>query len=147
MLLETHKTHTKKDIQEYLEELARRFETIETLHQKVSADKCGNPFPVDDYMLWRALNTPDCEYVEKISVETPEIFADLSPKRMELLEYVRIHDVSSITDLAEQLGRDYKNVYDDLNALQRWGLVTLSRRGKDKRPVSHVDTMSITIRR
>ncbi|TET89994.1 MAG: hypothetical protein E3J35_08240 [Methanomassiliicoccales archaeon] len=147
MIIETEKIHRQKDIQNELEELGRGYGSIEALHQRVSVDKCGSPFFVDDYILWRALRTEGCEYIEKIEIDTPEIFADLSPRRLELLEYVRMHDVKSITDLAGQLNRNYKNVYDDLSALQKWGLVTLSRRGKDKKPVSQVETMKVTFRR
>ena len=53
----------------------------------------------------------------------------LTGKRMELLRYVRHHDVSSIRALAKALGRDYSNVYTDVRALMEVGLVDTSGGG------------------
>jgi predicted transcriptional regulator len=53
----------------------------------------------------------------------------LTPKRMELLHYVRRHDVASIRALANALGRDYRNVHADVTALEEVGLVENSGKG------------------
>jgi Fe2+ or Zn2+ uptake regulation protein len=145
--VEIEKIHREKDIQHELENLKRRHGSKEDLHQKVMNNKCGDPFSVDDHILWKALTTPDCGYVEKIAVDSPNIFGDLTPRRLELLEYVRMHNVASITDLAEETERNYKNVYDDLRALEEWGLVSLPRRGKDRKPISHVESLKVTFHR
>src|ERR1700690_2129479 len=50
----------------------------------------------------------------------------LTGKRMELLRYVRHHDVTSIRALAKALGRDYSNVHSDVQALMEAGLVDTS---------------------
>ena len=42
-----------------------------------------------------------------------QLHATLTEKRMELLEYVAVNEMPSIRQLAGQLGRDYRNVYDD----------------------------------
>lgn len=47
----------------------------------------------------------------------------LTGKRMELLRYVRRHDVTSIRALAKALGRDYSNVHADVQALTAAGLL------------------------
>ena len=47
----------------------------------------------------------------------------LTAKRMELLNYVRRHDVASIRALANALGRDYSNVHADVQALAAAGLL------------------------
>jgi predicted transcriptional regulator len=47
----------------------------------------------------------------------------LTGKRMELLRYVRHHDVASIRALAKALGRDYSNVHADVQALAAAGLL------------------------
>ena len=44
-------------------------------------------------------------------------------RRMELLRYVRQHDVGSIRSLAKALGRDYSNVHADVQALTAAGLL------------------------
>jgi len=41
----------------------------------------------------------------------------LTGKRMELLHYVRRHEVASVRALAKALGRDYSNVHADVQAL------------------------------
>jgi Fe2+ or Zn2+ uptake regulation protein len=147
VLVEIEKIHRQDDIQHELENLRRRHGSKEELHQKVTNNKCGDPLSVDDHILWKTLTAPDSEYVEKIAVDSPDIFGDLTPRRLELLEYVRMHDVASIRDLAEKLERNYKNVYDDLRALEEWGLVSLPRRGKDKKPISHVESLKVTFHR
>ncbi len=47
----------------------------------------------------------------------------LTGKRMELLRYVRHHDVTSIRALARALDRDYSNVHSDVHALSVAGLL------------------------
>ena len=144
MLVEVEKIHRQKDIRHEIENLEHKHGTIEELHQGIINDKCGKPLFVDDYVIWKALKSPDVVFTEKIAVDSPNIFGDLTPRRLEILEYVRMHNVKSIKDLAEELGRNYKNVYDDLKALEEWGLVSLTRRGKDKKPVSHVESLKVT---
>jgi predicted transcriptional regulator len=53
----------------------------------------------------------------------------LTGKRMELLHYVRRHDVASIRALAKALGRDYSNVHADVQALAAAGLLDASGGG------------------
>jgi predicted transcriptional regulator len=47
----------------------------------------------------------------------------LTGKRMELLHYVRRHNVASVRALAKALGRDYSNVHSDVQALSAAGLL------------------------
>ena len=53
----------------------------------------------------------------------------LTGKRMELLRYVRRHEVASIRALAKALGRDYSNVHADVQALVAAGLLDASENG------------------
>jgi predicted transcriptional regulator len=53
----------------------------------------------------------------------------LTGKRMELLRYVRRHNVTSIRALAKALGRDYSNVHADVQALAGAGLLDATGRG------------------
>jgi predicted transcriptional regulator len=53
----------------------------------------------------------------------------LTGKRMELLRYVRRHKVTSIRALAKALGRDYSNVYADVQALTAAGLLDATDSG------------------
>jgi len=56
----------------------------------------------------------------------------LTPKRLELLRAIRRDRPASISQLAQLLGRDFKNVHADVQALARYGLVSLtpSRAGR-----------------
>jgi predicted transcriptional regulator len=47
----------------------------------------------------------------------------LTGKRMELLHYVRRHNVTSVRSLAKALRRDYSNVHADVQALAAAGLL------------------------
>jgi predicted transcriptional regulator len=53
----------------------------------------------------------------------------LTGKRMELLRYVRRHNVTSIRALAKALDRDYSNVHADVKALAGAGLLDATPRG------------------
>ncbi len=53
----------------------------------------------------------------------------LTGKRMELLRYVRRHEVTSIRSLAKALKRDYSNVHADVQALAGSGLLESSAKG------------------
>lgn len=52
-----------------------------------------------------------------------QLHAILTGKRMSLLEYVAQHEGLGIRQLARQLGRDYRNVYDDVRMLAELGLI------------------------
>ena len=49
--------------------------------------------------------------------------ATLSPCRLALLRHVRQHGAASVRGLAAALGRDYKNVHQDVTALELAGLL------------------------
>ncbi len=47
----------------------------------------------------------------------------LSPRRLELLRHVRQHGAENVRELATSLARDYKNVHQDVGALEAAGLL------------------------
>lgn len=47
----------------------------------------------------------------------------LSPRRLELLRHVRKHGAGNVRELAQALGRDYKNVHTDVAVLETAGLL------------------------
>jgi predicted transcriptional regulator len=53
----------------------------------------------------------------------------LTGKRMELLRYVRRHNVTSVRALAKELKRDYSNVHADVKALAGAGLLDTTAKG------------------
>jgi predicted transcriptional regulator len=53
----------------------------------------------------------------------------LTSRRMELLRYVRRHNVTSIRALAKALQRDYSNVHADVKALAGAGFLSATAKG------------------
>lgn len=53
----------------------------------------------------------------------------LSPKRLELLRHVHKHPAKNIRALAQALGRDYRRVHEDVEALESAGLLDRDREG------------------
>jgi predicted transcriptional regulator len=58
-----------------------------------------------------------------------ELARVMTAKRMELLSYVRRHEVTSVRALAKALSRDYSNVHADVQALAGAGLLENSGKG------------------
>jgi predicted transcriptional regulator len=59
-----------------------------------------------------------------LSFESWESLAKvLTPRRLELLRHLRRHAVPSVAGLARALGRDYKRVHADVEALAAAGLI------------------------
>jgi predicted transcriptional regulator len=56
-------------------------------------------------------------------LDLESMLATLSPKRLELLRFTRRGGPLSIKAIAEGLGRDYKNVHSDVQALLAAGLL------------------------
>lgn len=60
----------------------------------------------------------------------------LTPSRLALIRAIRTNRPASIYELAKMVGRDLKNVQDDLRILERHGLVRMTRgRSAGKRKV------------
>jgi DNA-binding transcriptional ArsR family regulator len=66
--------------------------------------------------------------VEETKDLNPEQAALLTPKRLELLYNLATVRVDSISDLAQKVKRNVKNVYEDLKVLGKLGFVKLNRR-------------------
>lgn len=57
-----------------------------------------------------------------------ELFSAITEKRLELLRHVAAHEGLNVRQLAQSLGRDYKNVHTDVTNLVELGLL---ERGED----------------
>ena len=77
----------------------------------------------------------DFEYLaeEELNLSDDD-FRKLTPKRLEILNQLTEGRVGSINELAELAGRDVKNVYGDLKALEELGFVALNREGRSMVP-------------
>lgn len=72
----------------------------------------------------------------------------LSPKRLALLWAIAEQEPHSVRELAEQVGRDIKNVSQDLTFLSRLGFVTLkeARRGVPVVPTVPYTEIDVNLR-
>jgi predicted transcriptional regulator len=141
MHTEILKTYTKEQIDAEFKRLESKYQSIDNLHQKIQVEKCRDPEQVDDYMTWKSLDEEDLNITEKIVLKSLDIYLMLSPKRMELLDYLSTHSIDSIKILAKELKRNYKNVYDDIRAMEKFDLIELVDDGRNKRPVTKINTI------
>ena len=72
--------------------------------------------------------------------------AVLTNNRLAILKAIRENKPKSIYELSKMLGRNLKNVNEDLNLLSEIGLVTLETTKKDRKRITpHVDYTKITL--
>ena len=109
---------------------AERSQVLRNAMQRVAR---GDPTPVEPGL-----------YFESVE----ELRRILTEKRLELLVAIVRHRPASIYELAELVGRDYKNVSTDIALLERLGLVSLASRtgkGRAQAPSVPYDEIHVTI--
>ena len=67
-----------------------------------------------------------------------ELFSAVSEKRLELVRHVAGDEGLQIRPLARALGRDYKNVHTDVQALIELGLLAKDERGGLRAPFDEI---------
>ena len=79
---------------------------------------------------WRRAERGEIFHERHLAFESWDALARvLTGKRMELLRYVRRHNVTSVRALAKALERDYSNVHADVQALAAAGLLDVTGNG------------------
>jgi predicted transcriptional regulator len=79
---------------------------------------------------WHRAERGDSFHERHLAFESWDALARvLTGKRMELLRYVRRHNVASVRALAKALERDYSNVHADVRALAAAGLLDTTHGG------------------
>jgi predicted transcriptional regulator len=79
---------------------------------------------------WHRAGRGEASQERRLAFESWDVLTRvLTAKRLELLRYVRRHDVNSIRGLAKALGRDYSNVYGDVQSLIEAGLLDVGGDG------------------
>jgi predicted transcriptional regulator len=88
---------------------------------------------------WQRAERGETVREEHLSFESFEgLLATLSPKRIELVRFVRRRPNLSIARLARELKRDYQRVHGDVRALEAAGLLENSEKGL-RAPYAGVD--------
>lgn len=144
MKIKIVKRWRQKDIDDLLAGWTSKYGSLQSLQHKVQISKCASPGQMGDYVLWKNLSQ-GAEFQDSVIITDPDIFEALSPKRAELLEHLMNNEVRSIRHLATALRRNYKNVYDDLLALSKFGLVDLAPSGRALRPSAPASRIEISL--
>ena len=109
---------------------------------------------LDDYIEWSSMihalraagEGEDFDYYAEEDLDlTPEEFDSLTSKRIELLDYLADEHASSINELADKVGRDVKNVYNDLRILEGLGFIRLIKEGRSLVPELLVQEVTILL--
>ena len=67
-----------------------------------------------------------------------QLFSAITEKRLELVRYVGTHGALNTRRLAAALGRDYKNVHTDVQALVELGLIERDEHGRLSAPFDEI---------
>ena len=67
-----------------------------------------------------------------------EVFSAITEKRLELVRHVLGHEHMNTRQIAQALGRNYKNVYTDVHALVQIGLLARDSRGRLSAPFDEI---------
>ena len=133
--------------------LGEKYGSLSHLHEEFAKGRMP-PGTFDDYIEWTNMEHAvrayqegeDFEYLaEEDLALTEDEYMLLTPRRLELLDFLGAELVSSINDLAEKLERDVKNVYNDLKILEKLGFVSLRREGRSMIPEQIVYEINILL--
>ncbi len=125
MKLKMIREFSSEDKRALKREIITKYGELEKLRQRTARGGCRDPEMVDDFMVYEALNQGADYRYEKV-IQSSDAIASLTPKRLDIMNFIRFNEVSSIMELSKALKRDYKNVYDDVTALERNGLLEFS---------------------
>ena len=73
------------------------------------------------------------------------LFSEFTPKKVELLGALVKHRPESITEAADVVDRDVKNVHRNLVEFAELGVVEFVAKGRAKRPVARYDGLRIDV--
>lgn len=140
---------------ELLTDFERRYGSVEKLRSQVKRTKrVTKEFADLEQWEYYLSNIQKHKLTEEIRFKTAVIFHDsrdffryITPERVRLLDELRSgKKFESLNELANSLGRDPKNVYEDVKALEEKGLVEVDRRNRRRSaPRSRVRRVLVTI--
>lgn len=131
-----------EQVQERLNNLQEKHGSLSLLTEEFAKGRMP-PGKFEEYIEWTTLDHTiraynegeDFEYFAEEELElTPEDYGKLTPRRLELLDLMTRGMARSINELADQAGRDVKNVYRDIKTLEELGFVSLTKEGRSLIP-------------
>ena len=142
-----------QQVQTHMTILQEKYGSLSHLHEEFAKGRMP-PGTFEEYIEWTNMDHAlrayqegeDFEYLaeEELHLEEEEYML-LTPRRLELLDFLGAEPVSSINDLAEKLGRDVKNVYTDLKILEKLGFISLRQEGRSLVPEQIVFEINILL--
>jgi predicted transcriptional regulator len=140
-----------QQVQKRITIYTEKYGSLSHLHKEFTKGRMP-PGTFDDYIKWTSMDHAlrayqegeDFEYLadEELILNSKE-YRMLTPRRMELLDFLASESVSSINDLAEKHERDVKNIYNDLKVLESLGFISLRR--EERRLVPELIVYEINI--
>ena len=142
-----------QQVQTRIAKLREKYGSLSLLHEEFTKGRMP-PGTFDEYIEWTNMDHAlrayqegeDFEYLAEEDLHLKEKeYIQLTPRRLELLDFLGAEPVSSINDLAEKLGRDVKNVYNDLKILENLGFLALREEGRSLVPEQIVFEINILL--
>ena len=139
-------------VQQKIEVLENKYGSLSYLHAEFSKGRMP-PVQFNDYVEWNTMDHAlrayqegeDFDYMAEEELELrSEDYGKLTPRRLELLDHLTRRMAGSINDLADQVGRDVKNVYEDLQILELLGFISLTKEGRRMVPSPLVYEITLT---
>ncbi len=91
-------------------------------------------------------NTPDEDSPRHLSFETTDQLAQVfTPRSIDLLQAIAQEEPASIREAARLVDRDIKQVSENLERLEEYGVVEFLTEGRAKRPVVPYDEIDIQL--
>lgn len=78
-------------------------------------------------------------------ISVDDLFRVLTPENREMMAVISRECPRSVSALADRLGRDQGNVSRALSVLEEYGLVRLTREGREKRPEAAVTQIDVRL--
>ena len=142
-----------QQVQTRIDEFKEKYGSQSLLYESFSKGRMP-PGVFEDYIEWTNMDHAvrayqegeDFEYLaeEDLHLE-PDEYKLITPKRLQLLDFLGAEPVSSINDLANKLGRNVKNVYNDLKKLETLGFILLRKEGRNLVPEQIVYEINILL--
>ena len=142
-----------REVQTRIAIFNEKYGSLSLLHEEFTKGRMP-PGVFDEYIEWTNMDHAvrayqegeDFEYLaeEDMSLDSKQ-YEKLTPRRLELLDFLGMGQYSSINELADQIGRDVKNVYNDLKTLEELGFVSLVKEGRSTTPELIVHEINILL--
>lgn len=94
----------------------------------------------------KATEGEDTEPVYRLNFESLAGVATVTKEtNLNLLRAIRQHEPESISELAEIVGRDYREVHRNLSELESLDIIKFEQAGRSKKPIARYDELHFEI--